>query len=73
MIQHCLPKQIQKMIGKGSNDREERALHLSHVLLSLSDLGGETRLDGGDGSSGAAVVAGDEVQAVLALVKFGVG
>lgn len=45
------------------------ALHLS----SLSDLGGETSLDGGDTSSGSAVVACDEVQTVLALAELRVG
>lgn len=45
------------------------ALHLS----SLADLGRETSLDGGDTASGAAVVAGDEIQTVLSLVEVCVG
>lgn len=59
--------------GRGSIERKRRsrsclALHLS----SLADLGGETSLDSGNTSSGTAVVAGDEVKAVLTLVEFGV-
>jgi hypothetical protein len=42
-------------------------------LLSLADLGRETSLDGSDTATRAAVVAGDEVQTVLALVKLGIG
>jgi hypothetical protein len=41
--------------------------------LSLADLGGETSLDGSDGTSGTAAVAGDEVQSVLTLVELGIG
>ena len=41
--------------------------------LSLADLGGETSLDGCDGPSGTARVAGDEVESVLALVELRVG
>lgn len=41
--------------------------------LTLADLCGETALDGGDGSAGAARVAGDEVEAVFSLVELGVG
>lgn len=41
-------------------------------LLSLSDLGGKTSLDSGDGPTRSAVVAGDEVQTVLTLVELGV-
>lgn len=45
------------------------ALH----LLSLSDLGSETRLDGLDGTTGTARVTGNEVQTVLSLVELCVG
>lgn len=60
--------------GRGSIGRKRRswsssALHLS----SLADLGGETSLDSGNTSSGAAVVTGDEVKTVLTLVEFGIG
>lgn len=48
-------------------------LRLNLHLLSLADLGGETSLDGGDGTTGAAVVAGDKVQTVLGLVELGIG
>jgi hypothetical protein len=41
--------------------------------LSLADLGRETSLDGSDGTSGTAAVAGDEVQSVLTLVELGIG
>jgi hypothetical protein len=41
--------------------------------LSLADLGGETSLDGSDGTSGTAAVAGDEVQSVLTLVELSIG
>ena len=42
-------------------------------LPSLADLGRETGLDGRDTASRTAVVASDEVQAVLALVELGIG
>ena len=42
------------------------------LTLALSDLGGETGLDGGDGTAGSAGVAGDEGQAILSLVELGI-
>lgn len=50
-----------------------RASGLLDHSLSLADLGRETGLDGGDGTSGTAAVAGDEVQSVLTLVELGIG
>ena len=47
-------------------------MRLSLLSLSLADLGRETGLDGGDGSSGAARVARHEVETVLTLVQLGV-
>ena len=41
--------------------------------LSLANLCGETGLDGSNGTSGAAAVAGDEVESVLSLVELGIG
>jgi len=46
---------------------------LLDLALSLADLSRETSLDGSDGTSGTAAVAGDEIQSVLALVELGVG
>lgn len=46
---------------------------LSLHLSSLADLGGETSLDGRDGATGAAVVAGDKVQTVFTLAELCVG
>ena len=46
---------------------------LSLHLSSLADLGGETSLDGRDGATRAAVVAGDEVQTVFTLAELCVG
>lgn len=43
------------------------------LTLSAADLSTETSLDGGDGTTRAARVAGDEVQTVLTLVELGVG
>lgn len=42
------------------------------LTLALSDLGGETGLDGGDGTAGSARVTGDKGQAVLSLVELGI-
>jgi hypothetical protein len=42
-------------------------------LLSFSDLGRETSLDSGDGPTGSARVAGDEVKTVLSLVQLRIG
>lgn len=42
-------------------------------LLSLSDLGRESSLDGGDGTTRTAVVAGNEVQTVFTLAELCVG
>lgn len=49
------------------------ALRLTVRLLSAADLGGETGLDGGNTTSGAARVASDEGQTVLSLVELGIG
>jgi hypothetical protein len=54
-------------------ERNAKESSLTLHLLSLSDLGRETRLDGRDGPSGTARVACDKVQTVLALVELGVG
>jgi hypothetical protein len=43
---------------------------LSLLSSALADLGRETGLDGRDGTSGTARVAGDEVQTVLTLVEL---
>lgn len=40
---------------------------------SAADLSTETGLDGSDGTTGTARVAGDEVETVFALVEFGIG
>jgi hypothetical protein len=45
-------------------------LRLSLLSSALADLGRETSLDGRDGTSGTARVAGDEVQTVLTLVEL---
>ena len=42
------------------------------LTLALSDLGGETGLDGGDRTARSARVAGDERQTVLTLVELGI-
>lgn len=47
--------------------------HLTLLSPPLADLCRETRLDSRDGTPGAARVAGNEVQAVLALVELGIG
>lgn len=43
---------------------------LSLLSSALADLGRETGLDGRDGTSGTARVAGDEVETVLTLVEL---
>ena len=43
---------------------------LSLLSSALADLGRETSLDGSDGTSGTARVAGDEVETVLTLVEL---
>jgi hypothetical protein len=43
---------------------------LSLLSSALADLGRETSLDGRDGTSGTARVAGDEVETVLTLVEL---
>ena len=43
------------------------------LTLSAADLSTETGLDGRDGTTGTARVAGDEVQTVLTLVELSVG
>lgn len=50
-----------------------KASDLLDHSLSLANLGRETSLDGSDGTSGTAAVAGNEVQSVLSLVELGVG
>ncbi len=42
------------------------------LALALSDLGGETCLDRGDGATRSARVASDEGQTVLSLVELGI-
>jgi len=41
--------------------------------LAATDLATETSLDGGDGTTGSARVASNEVQTVLTLIELGVG
>lgn len=48
------------------------SIHLAHTL-SAADLGTETGLDGGDGTTGSAGVASNEIETVLSLVELGVG
>lgn len=45
---------------------------LTLLSSSLADLGGETSLDGGDGTARSTGVAGDEVESVFTLVEFGI-
>lgn len=45
---------------------------LTLLSASLSDLCGETGLDGSDGAAGSARVAGNKVQSVLSLVELGI-
>jgi hypothetical protein len=53
--------------------RNKKTVSYLSCLLTTTDLSTETGLDGCDGSSGSARVAGDEVQTVLSFVEFGVG
>jgi hypothetical protein len=57
---------------KSHNHNLDISLYLT-LSLSAADLATETGLDGGDGTTGTARVAGDEVQTVLSLVEFCVG
>lgn len=45
---------------------------LTLLPSALADLGGETSLDGSDGTPGAARVACNEIKTVLTLVELGV-
>lgn len=47
--------------------------NLSLLPLSLSDLGRETSLDGGNGTSGSTRVTCNEVQSVLSFVELCIG
>lgn len=51
---------------------EEQATSLT-LSLSATDLSTETSLDGRDGTTGSARVAGNEVETVFTLVELGVG
>lgn len=51
---------------------QHSTIRLAHTL-SAADLGTETGLDGGDGTTGSAGVASNEIQTVLSLVELGVG
>lgn len=44
---------------------------LTLLSSALSDLGGETGLDSGDGTAGATAVASNEQQTVFSFVEFG--
>ena len=48
------------------------ATRLCLLTLTLSNLGGETGLDGGNRTAGSAGVTSDERQAVLSLVELGI-
>ena len=50
--------------------RDDFSSRLSLLSSALADLGRETGLDGRDGTSGTARVAGDEVETVLTLVEL---
>ena len=70
---HKSPKDSRKEIQPPPPWLPQRR-HTSLTLsLSASDLATETGLDSGDGTTGSAGVAGNEVQTVLTLVEFGVG
>lgn len=53
-------------------EESAEATRLCLLTLALSDLGGETGLDGGDGTARSARVASDERQTVLSLVELGI-
>ena len=62
----------QQNTKKWNNHQHPTKISLT-LTLSAADLSTETSLDGRDGTTRSARVAGDEVQTVLSLVEFCVG
>ncbi len=56
-----------------NRNRNRNLTHSLTLSSSAADLSTETGLDGGDGTTGSARVAGNEVQTVLSFVELCVG
>jgi len=70
---YLLYPQANVLVAPPLRNRNRNLTHSLTLSSSAADLSTETGLDGGDGTTGSARIAGNEVQTVLSLVELCIG